>query len=76
VIGDAPAVHKPIDGDAELAYNDVASAATEDVVHEFRLTTRLGPGKFIARDFHFATVPGHLMHVISSRGPSGVWAGA
>lgn len=55
VIGDAPGVHEPIDGDAELAYRDTAAASTADVVYEFRLTTRLGPGKFTARDFNFAT---------------------
>lgn len=55
VIGDAPGAHKPIAGDAELPYNDQASASTQDAVHEFRLTARLGPGKFTARDFNFTT---------------------
>lgn len=55
VIGDGPPAHPPIDGEAELLFNDTDANSDRDVVHRFRYTERLTPGKFTARDFNFTT---------------------
>lgn len=55
VVGDGPSTHQDIAGDPELLFNDTTASTDRDVVHRFRYTERLAPGKFTARDFNFVT---------------------
>ncbi len=67
VIADAPTIHQPIGGTAELSFNDTDAAADADAVRHFRYTERVTAGKFTVRDFNFTT-PGDQLEGQASGG--------